>query len=77
MSERKNDRWQPLLLEGGEPVVVDAKKEPAFYEKIGKNTNYVIHPDEILADNFVHLVMQDPDLMTPRIVDELRLTLGK
>jgi hypothetical protein len=74
--ERKNDRWQPMLHDS-EPIVVDAKKEPAFYEKIGKNTNYVIHPDEILADNFVRLVMEDRDLMTPRIVDEMRMTLRK
>ena len=74
--EKKGDRWQPMLLDG-EPIVIDAKKEPAFYEKIGKNTNYVIHPDEILADNFVHLVMEDQDLMTPRIVKEMRLTLAK
>lgn len=73
--EKKDGRWQPLLLEGGEPIVIDAKKEPAFYEKIGKNTNYVIHPDEILADNFVHLVMEDRDLMTPRIVDEMKQAL--
>ena len=33
------------------------EKEPAFLDKIGKNTNYIIHPDEILADNFVRLVM--------------------
>jgi hypothetical protein len=73
--EKKERRWQPMLLEGGEPIVIDAKKEPAFYEKIGKNTNYVIHPDEILADNFVHLVMEDRDLMTPRIVDEMKQAL--
>jgi hypothetical protein len=74
--EKKNDRWQPMLLDG-EPIVIDAKKEPTFYEKIGKNTNYVIHPDEILADNFVHLVMEDQDLMTPRIVDEMRVILRR
>jgi hypothetical protein len=74
--EQKDNRWQPLLLESGEPIVIDAKKEPAFYDKIGKNTNYVIHPDEILADNFVHLVMEDRDLMTPRIVDEMKRALA-
>lgn len=73
--ERKDNRWQPMLLDSGEPIVIDAKKEPAYYEKIGKNTNYVIHPDEILADNFVHLVMEDRDLMTPRIVDEMKLAI--
>jgi hypothetical protein len=53
--ERKDERWQPMLLENGEPIVIDAKKEPTFYDKIGKNTNYIIHPAD-LADNFVHLV---------------------
>jgi hypothetical protein len=75
--ERKDNRWQPLLLDTGEPVVIDAKKEDAFYEKIGKNTNYVVHPDEILADNFVHLVMENRELMTPRIVEEMRRALTK
>ena len=74
--ERAGERWQPKLLDG-EPIVIDAKKEPAYFEKIGKNTNYVIHPDEILADNFVHLVMEDRDLMTPRIVEDMRLALAK
>lgn len=74
--EKKGNRWQPMLLDG-EPIVIDAKKEPAFYEKIGKNTNYVIHPDEILADNFVHLVMEDEGLMTPRIVEEMRGALAR
>lgn len=30
---------------------------PAFFEQIGDNTDYIIHPDEILADNFVFLVL--------------------
>lgn len=30
---------------------------PGFFEQIGDNTNYIIHPDEILADNFVFLVL--------------------
>ena len=30
---------------------------PDFFHQIGDNTNYIIHPDEILADNFVFLVL--------------------
>ncbi len=30
---------------------------PDFHRQIGGNTNYIIHPDEILADNFMHLMM--------------------
>ena len=74
--ENDGGRWQARLVRG-EPVVIDPKKEPAFFEKIGKNTNYVIHPDEILADNFVHLVLGTKDLATPRIVDEMRAALAK
>ena len=32
----------------------------AYYNKIGTNTNYIIHPDEILADNF-GLVLKGKD----------------
>jgi hypothetical protein len=28
-----------------------------FFEQVGKNTEYVIHPEEILADNFALLVL--------------------
>jgi hypothetical protein len=31
---------------------------PSFRQKTGENTNYIIHPDEILADNFVLLVLR-------------------
>ena len=64
------------VLRQGEPVVIDAPKEPAFFEKVGKNTNYIIHPDEILADNFVRLIMEDQDVATPRIIDEMRQILA-
>jgi len=30
---------------------------PGFFAIIGDNTNYIIHPDEILADNFVLLLL--------------------
>lgn len=35
-----------------------------FYEQIQKNTNYIIHPDEILADNFIYLVQAKKDART-------------
>lgn len=28
-----------------------------FFEQIGQNTDYIIHPDEVLADNFIFLTM--------------------
>jgi hypothetical protein len=32
--------------------VIDAEKMNNFFKKIGDNTGYIIHPDEIIADNF-------------------------
>ena len=33
-----------------------------FYEQIGRNTNYIIHPEEILADNFKILVLRKSNM---------------
>ncbi len=74
--EQRDGAWQPVLM-GDQPVVIDPRKLPAYYEKIGKNTQYIIHPDEILADNFVHLVMGDAGLATPRIVERMGRMLAK
>ena len=73
--ERSGDRWQPLLKDQ-QPVLLDPKKTPAYLERIGNNTNYIIHPDEILADNFVHLVMRTETLATPKIVADMRTLLS-
>ena len=74
--EGRGGRWEPLLTRG-ELTVIDPRKEPSFLEKIGENTNYIIHPDEILADNFVRMVMEDKDVQTPRIIEEMRRLLAR
>ncbi len=72
---RQAGRWKPLL-EGGKPILIDARANKSFREQIGDNTNYIIHPDEILADNFVHLVRRTKDLKSPEIVEKMRLVLS-
>lgn len=42
-----------------------------FYDKIGKNTNYIIHPEEILADNFVFLINHQTDTPSPQILESM------
>jgi hypothetical protein len=74
--EKRGGRWVPMLHKE-EPVVIDPRKESEFLEKIGKNTNYIIHPDEILADNFVRLLMEDRDVQTPRVIEGMREALRK
>lgn len=68
--EEHAGRWRPLLQDG-EPILIDPAKCDSFAEQIGKNTKYVIHPDEILADNFVHLILQTEKLPSPEIVKQI------
>lgn len=49
--------------DGSSPIALD--EVTGFYEQIQDNTNYIIHPDEVLADNFVFLVkgIQHPETL--------------
>jgi hypothetical protein len=62
--------WAPELAEG-KPQLIQPKNTGNLFELVGRNTQYVIHPDEILAANFVCLVNQQTNLPTPRIPAEM------
>lgn len=64
-------RAEPAL-EDGQPVLLDARQNASFFRQVGRNTSYILHPDEILADNFVHLVQGAEQLPTPEIVEQMR-----
>lgn len=67
--------WRPLLRDG-DLVLLDPKGEPSFRRQIGANTGYIIHPDEVLADNFVMLIEGRQDLRTPELIERLRVVLS-
>ena len=73
---REGDRLVPMLKDG-KPVVLDPRGVADYRRQIGDNTNYIIHPDEILADNFVLLVRGEKNVPTPRIVEEMGRLMGK
>lgn len=74
--EKKQGRWVASEKDG-RAVVIDPKKSKNFREQIGDNTNYIIHPEEIMADNFMHLVMGRKNLPSPQIVEGLRRVLAE
>ncbi len=37
--------------------------EPDFYDQVTDNTNYIIHPDELIADNFMYIMTTASDVM--------------
>ena len=45
------------VMEGTRPKLHGPEQVTGFIEQIGKNTQYVVHPEEILADNFALLAL--------------------
>lgn len=65
-----NDNLIPVQNDG-KTVIYDIEQAEDFYEKIGKNTQYIINPEEILADNFAYLLIQKKDLPNPEILAKI------
>jgi hypothetical protein len=74
--ERPNDGpTVRSMVEDQKPKLVELNQVSGFYEQVGKNTGYIIHPEEILADNFALLVLGQPNLPSPRVVEKIRAIL--
>lgn len=44
------------VLRKGQPVWHDPDRTPAYLEKLGGNSDYLVHPEETMADNIMFLV---------------------
>jgi hypothetical protein len=42
---------------------IKLSEEPSFFQQITDNTNYIIHPDEVIADNFMFIMTTSDDVM--------------
>jgi hypothetical protein len=62
-------------LGGGE--VVAPSRVSQFFEQVGRNTDYVIHPEEILAENFALLVLNEQKVASPAILQRMREILTR
>ncbi|MCS7036865.1 MAG: hypothetical protein RMJ33_12305 [Saprospiraceae bacterium] len=63
-------RWHVRTQEDGLSSTIDMQKVPDFYRQIGDNTTYIIHPDEVLADNFALLMASKKDPLALRRLSE-------
>ena len=59
------------------PRLVALQQVSGFFEQVGQNTEYVIHPEEILADNFALLVLQERNVRSPEVLARIRSALAK
>jgi hypothetical protein len=69
-----NGTTLPLLVDG-RPVLLSPDEAGGFMEQIGRNTRYIIHPDEVLADNFVIVVQGKTGVASPEILARIRAAL--
>ncbi|TFG28936.1 MAG: hypothetical protein EU532_04185 [Promethearchaeota archaeon] len=64
--------------ESCEPIYYNEKLQlykaediPSYVRKIGMNTDYIIHPEEILAENFVLLINNSRYIRSPEILEKI------
>lgn len=62
--------------DGESPRLLDIREVSGYIEKVGRNTRYLIHPEEILAENFVLLLMEERNVPSPEIIRKMREALG-
>jgi len=53
------------------PRLLGFDQVSGFYEQVGRNTDYIIHPEEILADNFRLLILQKKDVPSPDLLQKI------
>ena len=56
----------------GQPLLVAPKDAGGFIDQVGRNTAYIIHPDEVLADNFVLIVNGQANVASPEILARIQ-----
>jgi hypothetical protein len=61
-------------MRNGAPVLLRLNEVEGFFEQTGTNTRYVIHPDEILAENFA-LLVTGATVVEPARIETLRRLL--
>jgi len=66
-----------IVSEGSSPKLAGMERVSGFMEQVGRNTTYIIHPDEILADNFALLVLNTPNVASPEILKKMREVLTR
>ena len=65
------------ILNNDKPKLLKPDEVEGFFEQIGRNTSYILHPEETLANNFVFLITEKKDLKNPEIPKKIKLVFEK
>ena len=69
VQKQSDGKWKVLSDSEGQAMVPDDAM-PSFFNQIKYNTQYIIHPDEVLADNFMILALSKKDPSSLDAFDE-------
>lgn len=63
-----------VKAEDGSYKLYDIEDATDFYDKVGRNTGYVIDPEEVLADNFSYMLVRKEynDFNTPELIEKIK-----
>ena len=61
LEKQADGRYLVLTKENGSSTLM-LQNLPDFFKKIGDNTQYIIHPDEIIADNFFMMALATQEI---------------
>ncbi len=74
--ERTEAGCAPVLAAGAPLSLAPREAVEAIFAGAGRNTNYVLHPEELLADNFAQLMMGRQHAPSPEVQARLAAWLG-
>jgi hypothetical protein len=60
-----------VVVKDGQPVIRPTTEVPAYIKAMSRNTGYIWHPEEVLADNFVRAILPEPKLNAPELPGKL------
>jgi Amidohydrolase family len=66
-----------VVYENSAPKLVEPRAVSGFFEQVGRNTEYIIHPEEILADNFALLILGEQNVPSVEILEKLKNVLTR
>lgn len=69
------DSVKSVAYEKGEPIIYGFGEVEGFYDQVGRNTNYIIHPEEIMAENFSFAILGKTELANPELVKKVKAIL--
>ena len=73
--EEEGNSWRYKRDNTGEPVLLELQDVPDYFNKIGFNTNYAFHPEEILAENFVLMVQRKQPVKSKWVIEGMQKVL--